>query len=169
MRQHAHETGGTPAAENAHTANTTLPKRRQTRRQLVSNALRRAKRLSEGNAYIGYDVGHHLGESLASAVMLRNLTGDEPFGFWLCDLITELVPSLRKQDQSLEDNIRTAMLLGVCREYDKVVRWAYERGAFKFTCDDEADMMRRATQRAAERAKLIKSEFAQTTHQEAKS
>lgn len=125
-------------------------KRRRTRHQLVSNALRQAKRLGEGDQAIGWVVGMEIGKSLANAVLLRKLTGDERngIGFWLSDLMTDLA-NLQIGARTEEESIRLALFCAVCREYDEIVRWAYEQKVFQFNFNDEGEVMREATKRAA--------------------
>lgn len=132
-------------------------RRRKTRRQLVSHAIRQAKRLGEGDLTIGWSAGIKIGESLADATMLRKLTGEERngIGFWLFDLLHDVL-DLTSCHADEDENIRHAIVAGVCREFDTIVKWAYERGAFRFNIDDEGEMMKRGTRSAARIAANVK-------------
>ena len=144
---------------NAHIAKSSGKKRPRTRRQLISNAHQQAKRLADGDHDVGWTIGIEIGESLASAVMFRNLTGDEKFGFWLGDLLGDVL-DLPGAGRTEEENLRIALFIGICKEYDKVVRWAYERNAFKFNFGDEREVMSEAVRRAEVMADNIKKERA---------
>lgn len=147
---------GIHAMENRSNSGLAQPRRPRTRRQLVSNALRQAARLGAGFGYTGHRIGMVFGRSLADATMLRKLADAEPYGFCLADLLHDVL-DLPAGERTDEERMRVALFCGICDQYDMIVRWAYECGAFHFKAGtgNESDIMSRATQQAKQlRAEL---------------
>ena len=136
------------------------PRRRATRRQLVSNALRQTTRLGEGNMFAGWNAGVEIGQALGVATLARNLVDGEDIGFMLADVLADVL-GLHPGIGSEEESARRALFCGICREYSQVVRWAYERKVFGFDCEDASAVMRNATQRAATIASNVQRELRQ--------
>jgi hypothetical protein len=149
---------------STYSANRAIPQpirpKPRTRRQLVSNALRQTTRLGEGNMFAGWNAGVEIGQALGVATLARNLVDGEDIGFMLADVLADVL-GLHPGIGSEEESARRALFCGICLEYSKVVRWAYERKVFGFDCEDASAVMRNATQRAATIASNVQRELRQ--------
>lgn len=133
------------------TTTTTPRPRPRTMGQITGQALRQAKQLGDENHYSSWIGGKEIGETLGDIVLRRRCEREGEL-----DLagVLEKVLGLAPAAHGVEERARRALFVGICEEVEKLLRWGYDRGGFRFnfTADGEGEVLRQAVQRAKAKA-----------------